>query len=450
MRALIITIFSFSFFANVAQNADVLVDGVLAVVGNEVVLKSDIEYQRQQLIEQGAGSESKVACYVWDDLLFQSLLKHNAEVDSVQVSEDEVDAEIDRRLQYFMMQMQGSEEEFKKYFGKTVLEFKEEIRPVVKGNILARRMREKITANVEVTPKEVEKYYKSIPRDSLPVVEEQYKISQIIIKPEPSKSEKKRVFNELESIRQKILKGKDFGIMALLHSEDPGSANNKGELGFLSRNQLVPEFSAVAFNLQPGEVSEVIESPFGYHIIQMIERKGNLINVRHILMSPKIYSMDIAKAEQKADSIYKVVQKHPEQFSKMASMFSDDEYTAVNGGRVSNRQTGGEYFTANQMEKNTFMVVQNMKSNEVAKPQLIQQPREGNVIRILMLNDKIEFHTAKLETDYDRIKKAASEHKKDKVLEEWIIEKIGGSYVRMAPGFEYCNELNLWYEQSKL
>ena len=250
-------------------------------------------------------------------------------------------------------------------------------------------------------------------------------------------------------IRKQILKGKDFGLMALLHSEDPGSANNQGELGFLSRNQLVPEFSAVAFNLQPGEVSEVIESPFGYHIIKMIERKGNLINVRHILKSPQIYSTDIMLARQKADSIYKVLEKHPEQFAKIANQLSDDEYSAVNGGKLTNQQTGGDYFTANQLDNDTYLVVQDLKVKQPSKPSVIQLPREGNVIRIIMLNDKIEFHTAKLASDYDRIKKAALEHKKDKVLEQWIQKRIGSAYVRIVSGYEDCETLNVWYEQAR-
>jgi peptidyl-prolyl cis-trans isomerase SurA len=433
-----------------AQNEKVLLDGVQAVVGNEVVLKSDIIYQKQQLLEQGGIRDQKsLECFIWDDLLFQSLLKHNAEVDSVQVSDDEVEGEIERRLQYFMMQMQGSEEEFKKYFGKTVLEFKEEIRPIIKGSLLANRMRQKITANVEVTPKEVENYYKSIPKDSLPVIEEQYKVSQIVIKPKPSKEEKGRVYQELVDIRKQILKGKDFGLMALLHSEDPGSANNEGELGFLSRNQLVPEFSAVAFNLQPGEVSEVVESPFGYHIIKMIERKGNLINVKHILKSPQIYSNDILRARQKADSVYQVLLKHPENFGKIANQISDDEYSAVNGGKMTNQQTGGDYFTANQLDNETYLVVQNLNVNQPSKPNVIQLPRQGNVIRIVMLTDKIEFHVAKLATDYDRIKQAALENKKDKVLNEWIQNKIGSAYVRLVPGYEDCGTLDVWYEQAK-
>ena len=433
-----------------AQKAEPkLIDGIVGVVGDNIILHSEVEFQKEQLKEQGVENTKDLGCFVWQDLLFNSLLIHSAGVDSILVDDQEVNQEIDRRMQYFMMQMRGSDEEFQKYFGKTQLEFKEEIRPVVKRNILARKMRDEITKSVTVSPKEVANYFKTIPKDSLPIIEEQYKVSEIIIKPKPNEMEKQRVLKNIKEIRQQIINGKDMGLMALIHSQDPGSASNKGELGFISRDQLVPQFSAVAFNLQPGELSEVVETDFGYHVIQMIERKGSLVNVRHILKIPEIYEFDYELAEERIDSISKVLKTDPSKFNVIASNLSDEEATAQNGGRLTNRATGGDFFTADELPQDIFIEIQDLKVNQITSAQLIRLRDNSAALRILLLEDKIEFHPATLENDYAEIKKAALEQKKQKELEKWILTRIDDAYIRIPSGYEYCDELKIWYDQAQ-
>jgi peptidyl-prolyl cis-trans isomerase SurA len=433
-----------------AQKSELqLIDGVVGVVGDNIILHSEVEFQKEQLQEQGVENNKQLGCYVWQDVLFNSLLIHSAGVDSIIVEDQEVDQEIDRRMQYFMMQMRGSDEEFQKYFGKTQLEFKQEIRPVVKNNIMARKMRDKITSDVTISPKEVSNYYKTIPKDSLPIIEEQYKVSEIVIKPTANEMEKKRVLENIKEIRQQIINGKDMGLMALIHSQDPGSASNKGELGFISRDQLVPEFSAVAFNLQPGELSEVVETDFGYHIIQMIERKGSLVNVRHILKIPEIYEFDYELAQERIDSIRKVLKTNPELFNVLASKLSDEESSSQSGGKLINRATGGDFFTSEELPQDVFLEIQNLKVKQITDPHLIRLRDNSSAFRILLLQDKIEFHPATLENDYAEIKKAALEQKKQKELENWILSRIEDAYIRIPSGYEYCEELKIWYAQAQ-
>ena len=277
-----------------AQEEPVLLDEVQAVIGKNAIFKSDVEASVEQLKMQGAPSNVTTECYVLKEKLFEKLLVHKAEVDSVEVSDKEIDDAIDRRMNYMLMRLGGSEKEFLKFYGKSVLQFKKEIRGTVADNILASKVKGGITQFVTVSPNEVKDFFNEIPLDSLPVVPESYKIAQLVVKAKANVTEKQRVKNKLEGVRNRILNGSDFDLQARIHSDDPGSRERGGDLGFLARNQLVPEFSAVAFRLQPGEVSEVIESPFGYHVIQLIEKKGNLIHARHILKMPEIYDEDFS------------------------------------------------------------------------------------------------------------------------------------------------------------
>lgn len=446
----ILFVFSFCMIKAQTNENRQYADGVAGVVGNKIILKSEVEFQKIQMIQQGIPDNSELYCMVWQDLLFNSLLMYSAQVDSIEVSNNEIEQEIDRRIQYFMMQMRGSEEEFKKNFGKTILEFKDEIRPLVKNNILARKMRNEITSKTDVTPKEVKSFFNKIPKDSLPIIEEEYKIAQIIIKPKPNNSEKIRTERKLREIREQIVKdGKDFGLMALVHSQDPGSARERGEIGFITREQLVPEFSAVAFNLQPGEISDIVETDFGFHIIQMIERKGNMVNVRHILRIPEVFEVDMQNAKYLADSLYRASTNNPSSFNKLATQFSNDENTKMNGGRLSNPQSGKEYLTLQQLGDEYGEIISELSKGEISKP-ILERQRDGlQVYKILYLEDKIEQHIANLDDDYNFVKQVALENKKDEVIETWIHSKIKDSYIRLPSNYRYCKDLSVWYQQSR-
>ncbi|MFT6715532.1 MAG: peptidyl-prolyl cis-trans isomerase SurA [Saprospiraceae bacterium] len=423
-------------------------DGVVAIVGNAVILKSDVEVMLEQLKSQGVDAEQSSFCHVWNELLFQKLLVHRADVDSVEVTEKEVDVEINRRLTYLLTQMGGSEVEFEKYFDKTVLEFKKEVRPVIKDNLKVQKMQASIAQEVDISPFEVQEYYDKIPKDSLPIIPEQYKIAQIIINPVPSQYETKRIRKQIDEIREEIIKGKDFGLMALLHSQDPGSKVKRGELGFVSRNQLVPAFSAAAFKLKEGEVSEVVESEFGFHIIKLIERKGTFVNVRHILLSPKVYSTDIELCKMRVDSILAELKKDGANFNKIASVVSDDARTKENGGVMINFKNGDDYFTAEDLDENLFFAIQKLEKGETSAAELIQIQGGKNAFRLIHLMEKIDFHVGTIETDYAKIKKSALAFKKKKSIDKWVSENIKGSYLKLPEECKQCDNLKLWNIQA--
>lgn len=398
----------------------------------------------EQFEQQGVAVNEETFCYVLQEKLFEKLLIHRAEMDSIEVSDQEIDGEIDRRMRYMLMRLGGSEVEFQRYYGKTVLEFKKEIRPTIANNLMARRIQGKITGEVTISPKEVKAYFDNIPVDSLPVVPESYKLAQLVVKAKPNQYEKNRIKEEMEIIRRNIMNGSDFGLQARIHSEDPGSKGSGGDLGYLSREQLVPEFSAVAFKLKPGEISEVIESPFGYHIIQMIEKKGKLIHARHILKMPQIYSVDLELAQARADSISKVIEGGAD-FNKLAADLSDDEQSKINGGVVRNPQTGGEYFKTEHMDRGMYLAVQQLELLKASEPSMMILPDNSRAYRLLFLMDKLEFHVADIETDYDRIKSAALEKKKSDIMKAWIITHMTGTYIQLPEEYKDCEILSVWY-----
>lgn len=430
-----------------AQNQPILVDEVTAVVGKNAIYLSDVQMEIEQFEQQGVEVNEETFCYVLQEKLFEKLLIHTAEMDSIDVSDQEIDGEIERRMSYMLMRLGGSEVEFQRFYGKTVLEFKKEIRPTIANNIMARRVQGKITGDVTISPKEVQAYFDNIPADSLPVVPESYKLAQLVVKAKPNQFEKERVEAEMENIRRNILNGGDFALQARIHSEDPGSKDRGGDLGYLAREQLVPEFSAVAFKLKPGEISEVIESPFGFHIIQMIEKKGKLIHARHILKMPQIYPVDLELAEERADSISKVIEGGAD-FNKLAADLSDDEQSKINGGVVRNQQTGGEYFETEDMDRGMYLSVQQLELLKASKPSMMVLPDNSRAYRILFLMDKLEFHVANIDTDYDRIKSAALEKKKNEIMKSWIVEHMGGTYIQLPEDYKDCEILSVWYLNS--
>jgi len=427
-----------------AQDEPILIDEVVAVIGKNAIFKSDIDATVQQLQMQGAPKDFSTYCYVLQERLFEKLLVHKAEVDSVDVSDQEIDDAIDRRMSYMLMRLGGSADEFQQYYGKSVLQFKKEIRGTVADNLLGQKVRGEVTGQVVVSPTEVKDYFNSIPKDSLPVVPESYKIAQLVVKAKPNAYEKERVRNKLEDIRNKVLNGSDFDLMARIYSADPGSRDRGGDLGFLGRNQLVPEFSAVAFRLQPGEVSEIVESPFGFHVIQMIEKKGNLIHARHILLTPEIYPSDMNVAKERADSIVKVI-KSGVDFNKLASDLSDDEQSKVNGGVVRNPNTGGEYFEVEDLDQKLYLTLQTMEKGDITGTELYSMMDGSRAYRIVYLMDKLNFHVADIKTDYDRIKLAALENKKEDEVRNWINSHLEGTYIQLPEEYRGCNELSVWY-----
>ncbi len=433
--------------ANAQQKEEI--DGVAAVVGRNIILVSDIENQYINYKLQGGiyGSESQMKCRILEDMLFQNLLVAQAEVDSIEVDNSQVDAELDRRIAMFINQF-GSQEKLERYYNKKLSEIKSELHDMIKNQLLAQQVQQKIVADVNVTPSEIKSYYNSIPKDSLPVIKTQYVIQQIVKNPPISIEEKLRVKEQLLNLRKRILDGENFSTLAILYSEDPGSAKKGGELGFYGRGQLYPEFEAVAFKLKKGEVSDIVETEAGYHIIQMIERKGDFINVRHILLVPKVSPEDLMKARNELDSIARLIRADSITIDEAITKFSDDP-NKNSGGYLLNPYTGGTSFEAEQLDPQVAFVVDKLKPGEISNPVPMKTEKQQDAYRILYLKKKTKPHRANLKEDYPQIQDWALQKKQKESIDKWINEKIKSTYIRISDKYKSCNFEHEWIKDNK-
>ncbi len=343
-----------------SQNDKKVIDKVIAIVGENSILYSDIENQYLQYIMQGYVSNSQeTRCRIFEEVLFAKLLLNQAQLDSIEISDDQVETEMDRRLQYFISQI-GSKEELEKYYNKSLVEIKNDLRSVIREQILTQQVKGNITSSIRITPSEVKKYYNDIPKDSLPLIESEIKYAVITKKPVITREEKAYAKNKIEGLRKRIIDGEDFETLAKIYSEDPGSALKGGELGDFSRGVMYPEFESAAFALQKNEISPVIETEAGYHILKLIKRKGEYINVRHILIQTKVSPLSIQKTQLFMDSVYQLVATGKMTFEKAAVTFSDDDFRTT-GGLAVNPNSGNNSFTPQQIDKDIFFKLDKAK-----------------------------------------------------------------------------------------
>lgn len=415
----------------------VVIDQVIAIVGNSAILESDIFNQRRQLQGQGADLGPNPECMILDDLLYQKLLFNQALIDSVVVSDDQVEQVLERRLRFFIQQI-GSRERLEAYYGKTIDELKDDFRDVVREQELSQQMEAKITSNVKVTPSEVRAFFNRIPKDSIPMIESEIVMAEIVKKPPVQPEEIADVRRRLDGFRERVIRGDNFATLAILYSEDPGSARRGGELGFVGRGELYLEFETVAFTLRPGEVSEIVETQAGLHIIQMIERRGEQFNVRHILLKPKVSPMDLLTARQQLDSIRTIINNGEMTFAEAAQKFSDAP-NRVNQGLMLNTFRGTNRFSTEEIEPNLFFVIDRMKVGEISAP-ISMTTEEGNqAFRIVNLISRSEPHVANLQQDYDFIQELALQDKKRKTTLEWISRRLPNTYVFINEKYHGCN-----------
>jgi peptidyl-prolyl cis-trans isomerase SurA len=325
------------FMVTIAKAQPQILDKVIAIVGKNPLLLSEVETTILQQKEKKTVDEN-LRCKIFEDLLFQKLLLSQADRDSIVVADAEVDNELTRRIQYYVG-MLGSEEKFEAFYGKRISVFKDELRDDVKNQLLAQKMQQKITGETKLTPNEVRTYFGTLPIDSLPLVNSELELGHLVRKPPISDEAKAAVRTQLEIYRQRVINGESMSVIAALYSEDPGSAKNGGRYESVMRGQMVPEFEAVAFRLKTGEVSEIFETTYGYHFIQLLARKGESVDVRHVLMSPKISALEILKAKDELDSIREIIANGSINFSDAALKYSNDKDTKQNGGLLLNQNT---------------------------------------------------------------------------------------------------------------
>jgi peptidyl-prolyl cis-trans isomerase SurA len=416
-----------------------ILDQVVAVVGSNVILKSEIETQYLQYRMQGfiEGSRESLKCEILKDLIFQNLLLNQADVDSIVVAESSVDQELDRRFRYFISQF-GSKEKLEEYYGKSVDEFKEEMRDVVKNQLLQSNVQGEIVKNVGITPKEVKAYYKEIHYDSLPLINAEYYVAELVREPVISEAQKLEVKERLLGFRGRILKGESFATLAILYSEDPGSAKKGGELGMYGRGELYPEFEDVAFTLKDGEISGIVETEAGFHLIQMIENQKEFVNVRHILIKPKVSPVQLQNTVSYLDSIYNLIQKGTYTFDDAVKMFSDNP-NRLAGGYLINPQTGSNVFQAEDLDPKVFYTVDKLKVGDVSKPVSFTTDKNKEAFRLLKLVKKTEPHKANIDSDYDKIYEIALKKKHQKILDEWVIIHAKDAYIRVVDNYSGCD-----------
>jgi len=438
-RIIISAILSFLSFNSYTQ----IVDEIIAVVGNEVVLSSDIETQYLQYLSQGYTDSEEVRCQIIEDVLYQKLLVHQAKLDSTDVSEDDVNQELDSRLNSFISQL-GSEEALEEYFKKSTSELKIEFYEIIYNQLLTQRMQSSITSSVSITPEEVKIFFQEMKESSdIPVMPTTLEISQIIKIPEITLDEKSRIRKKLISFRDRIKNGEDFTVLATLYSDDTESAKNGGELGFVGRGALVPEFESAAFSLKGDQISEVIETQFGYHIIQLIERRGETVNVRHILLKPKVSSASLLEAKTQLEKVENLMKSEEITFEEAARFHSDD-VSKNNGGLLINPQTGSSLFTVEELPLNIRYSADRMNEGDVSSISQFVMDDGKKAYRIIKITRKLKEHSANLIDDFSLINDAALNEKKQQEIAEWVVEKIKITYIRFDYDYNNCDVLKKW------
>jgi peptidyl-prolyl cis-trans isomerase SurA len=426
-----------------------VVDEVVAVVGSKPVLLSDIENQYLQYRAQGGirGSAKETKCHIMESSLFSKLLLNQAELDSVEVTDKQVDGELERRIRYYIQQI-GSKEKLEEYFKKPLHEIKEELRGVISDQMKVEMTQQKITKDIKITPSEVRNFFNELPIDSIPLVNTEYIIGQIIRKPKVGLAEEIEVKEKLRTLRKRIMNGESFSTLAVLYSEDPGSAAKGGEVGLFGRGELYPEYEAAAFKLKPGEISDIVKSKAGYHIIQLIERRGDFINTRHILLMPKVSPFELAKASKELDSVYTLLQKGSLTFEEAVQKISDDP-NKINGGLMINPQSQNNRWDPEQLDPKVLYAVDKLEPGQFSKPMIYKSEDDKDAYRILYLKERTKPHRANIKDDYDRLQNWALDKKKSEALREWVGRKLAETYIRISAEYKECVYQQEWIKYSQ-
>lgn len=428
-----------------ATAQDKVINQVVATVGSNMIMLSDIEDQYVQYVLQGyTKADESFKCVLLEELLFQKLLLNQAAIDSVTVTDEQVEDELDRRIVYYSKQM-GGDANLEKYLGTTILEFKNQMKESQKNNLIQQKVQATITENITVTPSEVKEFFNGLVKDSIPTISSVVEVGEIVKIPKVSEAEKEIAKTKLEGYRQRILKGESFSTLAIMYSEDEGTAADGGETGLTQRGEFDPSFEAAAFKLKEGEVSPVIKSEYGYHIIQLIERRGEMINVRHILIKTKAATEDLLLAKQSLDSVYTMLTAGTITFEAAAKKYSDDP-NKVNGGLMVNTATGTSKFEPTDLDQSIFFIVDKLKTGEYSQPVPMKTDDGRQAYRILYLKSRTEPHLANMKDDYDYIQEAALKNKQNKAISEWIKKKAALTYIHIIDEYKKCDFKNEWFK----
>jgi len=439
MKNILVALFmSLMVLSSVAQ--DKVVDQIVAVVGGNIILKSDIENMNITQQAQGITSDGDMKCEILEQFLINKLLVAEAELDTlITVTPNQVNQQMDAQMQMYLQHF-GTESAVETYFNKPIALIKSDMQEAIREQLLSQQMRSKIVENVTVTPSEVRYYFRNLSKDQIPTIPTQYEYSQITIQPKIDLDEENRVKAKLREIKKRIENGSSFAAMAVIYSEDPGSAKDGGQLPYMGRAQLDPAYAAAAFNLKGDRVSNVVESSFGYHIIQLIDKKGGKVKTRHILMKPKVSVDAKEEAYNRLDSLATIIRKGEVPFDQAAMMFSFDKNTRNSGGSVINTNTLSSKFSVEELDGDVSKILTKMNINEISAPfETINPENQQTVYKILKLTNKIDAHKADLQNDYQILADLYLAKKKEDVLEKWISDQQSQTYIRIDKTYANCN-----------
>ncbi len=426
-----------------AQGDRAVIDKVVATVGGEIIMLSELQEQYSYAKQQNPNLPKDYLCMTLQNIVVQKMLVNQAKLDSVEVKDEEVEtqiaARIDRLLAYFNQDQKALED----FYGQTLEQIRETTRNDMRNQMLSQRMEGKITEKASVTPSEVKLFFDNIPKDSLPFFNAEVEIREIVYKPLINPQEREGARQRITELRQRIAEGgEDFGSLAKKYSEDPGSAAQNGDLGFQKRGTFVPAFEAAAYRLENDQISPVIESEFGFHIIQMMERRGNLIRCRHILIKPELTQADLDKAKSVLDSVATMIKDSTLTFGAAVKKYGDKNQQSFNNdGRVANPRSGNTFFEVADLDTDVYFSIDGLQPGQLSKPFLFRSPDGSQLYRLIQLVSRSKPHKADLQQDYSKIQEAALQQKKGDFTEKWVLEKLRSTYLGISDMFMQCPNL---------
>ena len=438
---LITSLFCFNSFSQAPVAIEL--EKIIAWVDDEIILKTELAVKEQQFVNglNNRNGLDNITCQVFETVVINKMMIAKSKIDSVFVEDQAVEQELERRVQQIFSVYGGDEATILEQYGKTLDQLKAEIRPSIKDQLLIQKMQQKISSDVSVTPREVKKFYRTIPKDSLPNISSEVEVAQIIRYPKPSTDAKQKTKAKLEELKKRIDAGESFRILARKYSEDIVSARQGGELGFMERGQLVPEYEAMALSLEKGEVSDIVETQFGFHIIQLIARKGFSTNTRHILLKVNTNENDVTTESNFLDSIRTEIQKDSLDFTVAAFKYNEDQITKQTNGFITDAQ-GGLKVSVSELDPTTYFKIDKMKNGDISTPHAYINPYTGETgVRIIYLKSKTPPHQINLKDDYQKIKDAALSEKKNRKIEDWFKETKQQLYIKIDEDYNHCKIL---------
>lgn len=429
------------FSSEVVIAQDNVIDEVIWIVGEEAILRSEVEEERLRAQYEGQPIAGDPYCVIPEQLAIQKLFLHQAELDSIEVNESSVSSQVDMRMNYYISQI-GSKEKMEEYFRKTSSEIREEMMTMVRNQMIIQQMQAKLTENINPTPAEIRRYYNSLPQDSIPMVPAQVEVQILSIEPTVPLEETERIKTRLREFTERVHSGNaDFSMLARLYSEDVESAKRGGELGFVGKGQLVSEFANVAFNLtDPKRVSRIVQTEYGYHIIQLIEKKGDRINCRHILLKPRVSVDDKVRAVERLDSIRGLVVDSGMPFELAVAQFSEDKNTMMSGGTMTNMNTGASKFEYQDLPAEIAKQIYVLKEGEVSQPfAMVDRTKNKEICAIVRLKSKRDAHKANLVDDFQVIRDMYEQKLSGELIDKWIRDKQQEIYVSIDLAWRGCD-----------